>query len=426
MFKEEIKDYGLDVFAPNLTTDISGFISIALVALLTLYIASRWPDISKIILVALVVRIFAILIGHYFFHLPDTTADAIGYEWGAWNFAKDGFFNIFENFTGPSSQFYSWVMSIPYSLFGRNILFIQSIGLFFGVGSVFLGWLFAKQIWDDYSAMKVGWVLALFPSLVLYSIIPLKEVFCSFFILVAMIGIANWVKTKKFKFAILSIGGFMVSGFFHGPLFLGGLIFAIILCVSSIKNSFYSLLFFRIKLKDLVIIILIPLFFLSYLSSEIYLPYIGTFENSASVDTLISSMSVRLRGTASYPDWLLAETTIELIYKSFFRIAYFLFSPFPWAIKEPIHLIGVLDGLLYLSLSFSIIFNLKVIWKDPMLRIILIILSFYLLMYGIGVSNFGAGIRHRSKFIIEMVLLAAPLIPTFTFQIKRKLSKHLR
>ena len=246
MFKEEIKDYGLDVFVPNLTADLSGFAAIGLVYLVTFFIASRWPDISKIIYTALIVRILVILGGYYFFHLPDSTADAIGFEWGAWRYAQDGFFNLFEKFTGPNSFFYSWLMAIPYSLFGRSMLIIQSIGLLFGVGSVFLGWLIAKKIWDDYSATKIGWALALFPSLVLYSIIPLKEVYCSFFLLVATLGIVHWVETKKLSFAILSIGSFAVAGFFHGPLFLGGIIFSIIVFISVL-----DFIFAFVKLHDI-------------------------------------------------------------------------------------------------------------------------------------------------------------------------------
>ena len=68
MFKNEIKDYGLDVFVQNLTADLHGFIAIFLVSLTTYFIASRWPEISKIIFTALIVRILVMLSGYYFFN----------------------------------------------------------------------------------------------------------------------------------------------------------------------------------------------------------------------------------------------------------------------------------------------------------------------------------------------------------------------
>ena len=423
MFKQEIKDYGLNVFVPNLTADLTGFVAICLVSLTIYFIALRQPDISKIIFTALIVRILVILIGYYFFNLPDTKADAIGYEVGAWNLAKDGFFNVFKNFTGPSSSFYSWVMAIPYSLFGRSILIIQSIGLLFGVGSVFLGWLLAKKIWDERTAIKVGWVLALFPSLILYSVIPLKEVYCSFFLLVATINIVNWAETKNLNFAILSIGSFVAAGFFHGPLFLGGIIFSVIVFISVFKESIKSLSTFHINLKNLAVITLIFLVLLVYLSNKIYLPYIGSFETSIDVSVWIQNIKFRMIGEASYPQWLNVGNTTEFFYKGFFRILYFLFSPLPWDVKGLDHLIGMFDSFLYLILSYFIFRNRKAIWKNPALRIILLIFIAYFFAYGIGVSNFGAGVRHRSKFVIEMILLAGPFLPKFIFSNKNKIKE---
>ncbi|MDC3356064.1 hypothetical protein OAW58_01285 [Candidatus Pelagibacter ubique] len=423
MFKKEIKDYGLDIFVPNLTADLSGFAAICIVSIITFFIATRWPDISKIIYTALIVRILLILFGYYFFNLPDTKADALGYEWDAWNMAKGGFFNVFENFTGPSSRFYSWLMAIPYSLFGRSVLIIQSIGLLLGLGSVLLGWLVAKKIWDDHSAIKVGWVLALFPSLILYSIIPLKEVYCSFFLLVATFGIVNWVETKSLNFAILSIGGFVAAGFFHGPLFIGGIIFSVIYFISTLQESFKLLKTFRVSLKGLLVITLIFLFFSAYLSNKIFLPYIGDFETSFDFAYWMENISGRLRGNASYPAWLVVENEIEFLYKGLFRVLYFIFSPFPWEVKSFAHLIGLFDAFLYFILFYFIFLNRKAIWKNPALRIILLIFIAYFFAYGIGVSNFGSGIRHRSKFVIEIILLAAPFLPKLIFSNKNKIKE---
>ena len=389
-------------------------------SLTTYFIASRWPEISKIIFTALIVRILVMLSGYYFFNLPDTQADAIGFEWGAWNFAQVGFFNLFNKFPGVNSFFYSWLMAFPYSLFGRSILIIQSIGILFGVGSVFLGWLLAKKIWDDHSAIKVGWALALFPSLILYSVVPLREVYCSFFLLVATFGIVNWTETKSLNFAILTIGGFVAAGFFHGPLFLGAIIFSIIVFISVFKESIKSLITFRINLKNLTVISLIFLFLSAYFSNKIYVPYIGKFETSMDLSYLMNNILGRLRGDASYPEWLVVNNNIEFFYKGFFRVFYFLFSPFPWDIKTLSHLIGMFDSFLYLTLFYFIFRNRKAIWENPALRIILLIFAAYSFTYAIGVSNFGAGIRHRSKFAIELILLAGPFIPKFIFSKKNK------
>ena len=130
-------------FNPHITfsvsTELIGFISIGLVALFTFFIALRQPSISGIILVAFAVRVSVILVGHYFVSLPDSLADAQTYEDEAWQLAKDGFLNVMSHFEGPKPRFISWMIAIPYSLFGRSLLMAQSISLFFGVASVYLG-----------------------------------------------------------------------------------------------------------------------------------------------------------------------------------------------------------------------------------------------------------------------------------------------
>ena len=162
--------------------DLTGFTSIVLVCLITLLIASKWPVASKFIFTALALRVLFILIGRFIIPLPDSTADAVGFERLAWTWAQDGFFYTLERYPGYNSFFFPWVVALMYSLFGRSLLMLQSIGLLLGVVSVLLGWLIAKRVWNNHAAIKVGWTLALFPSLALYSILPLREVYSSFFL----------------------------------------------------------------------------------------------------------------------------------------------------------------------------------------------------------------------------------------------------
>ena len=69
-------------------------------------------------------------------------------------------------------------------------------------------------------------------------------------------------------------------------------------------------------------------------------------------------------------------------------------------------------------LTLLIFQNRKNIWKDPALRIFLLILLSYVSVFGIGAGNFGTGIRHRSKFAVLFILLAAPFIKKLIFNNK--------
>ena len=59
----------------------------------------------------------------------------------------------------------------------------------------------------------------------LYSILPLREVYATFFILVAMFGVVKWVKDDSLKSIFLAVFGFAAGTAFHGAVIVGGFIF---------------------------------------------------------------------------------------------------------------------------------------------------------------------------------------------------------
>jgi len=408
--------------------DLLGFTSIAIVSFITLLIAFRCKDISIILYTALVFRIFVILIGHYIAPLPDSTADATTFERQAWIIGQDGFFNVIKLFSSPTlgeyqspiSGFISWFIAIPYSLFGRSILMAQSISMFFGIACVFVGWKLSTKIWDKRAARKVAWTIALFPSLVLYSVLVLREVYVSFFLLVAIYGVYDWAKTESLKSIIIAITGFLGATLFHGSMIVGAIIFTIIVGIIYLKKMLTSLINFRINFKKTIIFLIVLISLQSFISNKIEVTYLGHFKDATNLDYLIERTNISTRGDASWPEWTKIKTNLEFFYKAPLRSIYFVFSPFPWDVKNIKHLIGMFDAFFYTYMSYLILSNIKYIWKDPCLRIILLILLGYIFVFGLGVGNFGTGIRHRSKFVIIFILLSVPLIKKVIFFKKTK------
>lgn len=395
--------------------DLLGFTAISIVSLMTFILALQRPNISKILFVALVVRVLFIIIGHYVTPLPDSTADASGQEGEAWKIAQNGFFNLLDYYMGPDPRFISWLIAFPYSLFGRSVLMAQSISLFFGIGCVFLGWKLASKLWDINTANKVAWIIALFPSLILYSVLVLREVYICFFLLVALLGVVDWTKTNNLKSIILAMIGFTGATFFHGAMAIGAMVFVVIVGLISLKRLFKSTINYKINPKIFIISLLFIVTFVLYVSNNIHIPYINNFDFVTDMGVLTEKSKLSTRGVASYPEWTIANSPIELLYKGPVRSIFFLFSPLPWEVKEARHLIGMFDSFLYMYLFFLILRNIKIIWKDPALKLILLILLSYIIVFGIGVGNFGTAIRHRSKFTIIIILLAAPLIKRLIF-----------
>ena len=393
--------------------NLVGFVSILLLILITLIIGIRWPAVSRVLLVALALRLLFLIINNHIFYLPDGDMDAKNFEQFAWERSQDDFLKNFNMFR-PDSYFYSSLLAIPYSLFGRSVLLAQSLSILFGIGSVFLGWLVAKKLWDKSIAIKVAWSIALFPTLISYSVLTMREVYITFFLLLAIYGIVNWFKLNNFKSIFFVLLGFIAATFFHGALIIGLFVFLFIVMLDSFKIAYKSLKKYRINPRIILLIIISSIILGLFLTNKIKLPYIQTFEKSINPSFLRNTIiNLKVKGEAAYPEWTKVDSNIELIYKIPLRSVYFIFSPFPWDVKKPSHLLGVLDSFLYMILVYLIFRNIKVIWNDPALRIILIILISYIIIFGVGVSNFGSGIRHRSKFVIEFILLAAPLIPRF-------------
>jgi len=401
--------------------DLIGFSSIFLVSLLTFFLGLLRPSISKILITGLLVRILFMLLGNYLITLPDSTADAQTFRINAWKIAQSGFLSVLTQFNGPGPEFITWLIAIFYSLFGKSIIMAQSLSLFFGIGSIFLGWILANKIWNSNIANKVAWFIALFPSLILYSILALREIYIVFFLLVALYGLVSWFKINNIKSIIILMIGFVGATFFHGAMFVGALVFLFIISFLIFKKFLKQIIRFKITTKVLAFLSLFLFLLVFYLSNKIHIPYLGTFENSLDIENLIMKTQLSTRGAAEWPEWLKINTKIEIIYKSPIRSMYFVFAPFPWDISKLKHLIGMFDGLLYAYLAYLIFRNRQEIWKDPALKTVLLILIAYIFVFGFGVGNFGTGIRHRSKIVIMFILLAAPLLPKFTFFKKGKI-----
>ena len=403
--------------------DLLGITGISFVFLITLYFSLLYKEIFKILIIAYLVRILFLIINNNFFYLPDGDMDGLIFEQRGWNWSQDGFINLFKYYNGPGTYFYSLLIAIPYSILGRSFLFIQSFSILFGIGSVLIGYLIGKKLWGNNIAIKATWIIALFPSIVSYSVLAMREVYITFFILLAINGIIEWSRNKTFKSIIIITLSFIAATFFHGASAIGLLVFLLIISLENLKKILKLILNQKINLKILVVTICSSVVILAYVFNKFDIPYMDNFKTASDPDHLKFVINDKIKGDAAYPEWTRINSNSELIYKIPIRAIYFLISPLPWEIYKTSHLLGMVDSILYMFLIFLIFRNRKVIWKDPGLRIILLILVSYFIVFGVGVGNFGSGIRHRTKFVIGLILLAAPLIPRLIIFKKNWLKK---
>jgi len=400
-------------------TGLAGLFGLIFVSLITLYFSRYYKSLATILYVALCVRLVVIFFGNYLGSLPDSMGDTGYFESKAWAWSQDGFFGVLSYYpSNKSSLLISWMYAFLYSLTGRSVILLQSVSLLLGMGSVLLGSRLAHKIWSEEISIKVGWILALYPTLVLYSCLVLREAYVWFFLLVALYGIVCWSKDGGFKSLIIIFIGFSGATISHGGMFVGGFVFLIILVLFYFIKIIKSLKFLKISINSLTILslLIIAMFYILSLDS---IPKLGSVKRIFDFEQLVTEISDRNINRAAYPEWTIPKTSFELIYKAPIRIIYFIFSPFLWDIKKFSHLLGFFDGIFYLMLFILFIKNFKSIWSNRSLRIIFIILASYLVTYGLGTGNFGTGIRHRTKFIIVAILMVAPWIPKFDLKKKK-------
>jgi len=400
-------------------TGLAGLFGLIFVSLITLYFSRYYKSLATILYVALCVRLVVIFFGNYLGPLPDSMGDTGYFESKAWAWSQDGFFGVLSYYpSDKSSLLMSWMHAFLYSLTGRNVILLQSFSLLLGMGSVLLGSRLAHKIWSEKISIKVGWILALYPTLVLYSCLVLREAYVWFFLLVALYGIVCWSKDGGFKSLIIIFIGFSGATISHGGMFVGGFVFLIILVLFYFIKIIKSLKFLKISINSLTILslLIITMFYILSLDS---IPKLGSVKRIFDFERLVTEISDRNINRAAFPEWTIPKTSFELIYKAPIRIIYFIFSPFLWDIKKFSHLLGFFDGIFYLILFILFIKNFKSIWSNRSLRIIFIILASYLVAYGLGTGNFGTGIRHRTKFIIVAILMVAPWIPKFVLKKKK-------
>lgn len=397
----------------KIMSELLGFCGIALVALLTSFGCRLWPSAQKVLFVALTIRVLVLILGHFFVSLPDSGTDAVKFERVAWEWSQGGLFEALGNFPGPHSYFISWILAVLYSVTERSLLMGQSVSLLFGMGTVLVGWLVARKLWGEQVGAKAGWILAFFPTLILYSALTMREAYITFFVAVALYGVTAWFQQHGTRPLIIAFSGFVGATFFHGAMLVGALaFFGLIVTVSMIRLA-RAMRRRSTNLIALTLAIVAAAAIGTYVAGGFSVPKLGTFENATDIDRLVQRMERSTRSDAAYPEWTVPKSITELMWKGPARATYFVYSPFPWDVQTSVHLIGLIDGVLYFVLTLLIWCNRKLIWQNWALRSILLIVFFYFFVFGLAIGNFGTGIRHRSKFLIALVILAAPMLPSF-------------
>ncbi len=422
-----------------ITENFLGWFTLLFIFLVTVFISKKYPETTIFLLLALFLRSFCVILDQYFITLVGSTGDAIGFEKKAFFYSQEFGLRIILDIFKLDSYFLSRFISIPYTLFERSEFMAKMFSVGIGTFTVFLIYQLTLIIWDKRTALKAGWFASLFPTLILYSSLILREVYICFFLVYTLTYCVNFINDRRLIYFIKLLLGFFIVSLFHGPMILGFFVFLIYLLIQILKENNF---FIRFKKKNIFYIFLLPILLLpiiTYFLGYYSIPKIGNFKDFGKIKDgnkvilgniqkkLIWKIDKATRSSnnndtgAKFPSWTIPKDTKELIYLTPIRMFYFLYSPFPWDTKKVVHLLGLFDSFLYIYLSYCILRNRKILYENPQTRFLIMILITYVFIYSLGVGNFGTSIRHRLKFIGLLIAIAAPKILRIRFnKIKKK------
>lgn len=174
---------------------------------------------TQMFLVALVIR-YAASIAIYEFGLDKVLgdADSIGYAFGfsisaGWRQSNIGIFELpaalFPAFSGNHLGYYYLVALFVHLTGAVGRMPVAALNCFFGALTVVFAYRIAKTLFSNWTAVRVGWLCCVFPSLIIWSSQTLKEPVVIFLETVALLSCVS-LKLSGFKLRYIIICGISV------------------------------------------------------------------------------------------------------------------------------------------------------------------------------------------------------------------------
>jgi 4-amino-4-deoxy-L-arabinose transferase-like glycosyltransferase len=386
-----------------LISDLVGIITLAFGGILIFLVATKHHPVRKPLIAAFALRAAFALVHYYIVPLPDSQADALTFERLAAEWAEHGFVGMWHQFR-TGAYLYPWLISVVYSLVGRSPLTAQAINVFFGSLIVRNVYLIAKQFWDDKVSTRAAWVAAVFPTLVLYSAITMREVAIVFPLTLSVFYFLRWLREERPTNMVKALAACGISVAFH----TGVVVVILVMALGAVFRWLRALLAARtsLVLKRGFVLGFIAIGIGAILASGWGLEKIGGLKVGSVVDWLANQQLVAARGRAAYLQHLQPRSAFDLIWQVPIRITYFLFMPFPWFVRSWADLLGLTMSACNLLLTILVLRSFSKVWATYERRWGLYILFALLVTFALTTSNYGTSVRHSSKLIPLALALA--------------------
>ena len=296
----------------------------------------------------------------------------------------------------------SYIVAAIYSIIGRNPFAIQLFNCVLGAATACLTYSYAKKIFNNSKVAKLSAVLvALFPSLILWSSQGLKDGIICFLLVLAMNAVFSL--QQKFNYINITLLIFALGGIYALRFYI---FFAFVAAVFgcffvNLQKSFSSIL------QQIAILVIITL----------GLTYFGVLENAqqnleiyGSLETLQNSRLDSSRSAESgFGQDIDVSTSSGALQALPIGLIYIMLAPFPWQVANLRQAITLPEVFVWWGMIPFMIYGIWYSIKNKF-RESLAVLMFTLLLtvsYAIFQGNVGTAYRMRAQMQIFYFIFVA-------------------
>ncbi len=379
-----------------------GLMSLFLAAAVVFLAATRNRLFAAPLLVGLVIRGTLAVIDALVFVLPGHP-DSMQFDFRAFYRARNGVAGTFEYIT-TGADLYTWVVSFFYALFERSSLMMQGVNVLFGTLVILnVGRLTVHLGGDAKLGRQAAWLTALFPSLIYFSAVLLREVAVTYPLSLGVLYLAYWYRERRWWQMLVAVVALLVSMAFHSGS-LAVLLAVGVWLVGSWIRSLFSQGFRNLGRNSLALIAgagALAFVFASGFGMNKF-----KYVQGGEVDELAITQTYFAKGRTAYLEDLHPESPTEVILQTPLRLTYFLFAPFPWMLSAGSDVLGVVDSFFFFFLFFRVWRQRALVASRRESVLVLAVFGAMALTFAIGVSNYGTALRHRNKMLPLLIGVA--------------------
>ena len=392
------------VLAP--IADVLGITSLVLSAAVVGVVAWRNPAARAPLLVAFAARAGASMLHAFVTPLPGSGMDAVGFERIGWEWSSSTWSELSQRFTS-GFLLYSWIIAFLYWLTDRSPLMIQAVNVLFGTLVVFNVFRLSVLLWGEAVARRATWVAALFPTMVLYSALTMREIAVVYPLTLGAICLVRWRQSNNPLWALAAVVSFVCGISFHtvmvGAIAYTGVAVAARWVGSVVRGKLGSAIPVGIALVGVAAVGGFAL--ATGIGSRI-----NYFDLLESTEAIAGQQGGGVLDRTDYLRGMVMTSFTDLVWQLPIRTVFFLFMPFPWLVRAAVDLVGLVDAALYVWLSVCLWRSLRRVWAAPAARDVMLLWLSCMLVFALVVSNYGTAIRHRGKTAPLLIAAAAPAL----------------